>query len=112
MYEGKFSGSLELTLARGVHPSTLVLRKFNMAVRRRGAAAVSRLQDEPCLRLKYDRCDEEGRVAIAACVYFGVEMFQQGGVPQGAPGGRPAPHRGGPWGGRQEGAVGQGQEKA
>jgi len=42
---GKLVGMLQLFLARGVDPGTVVAR-FAMAVRRRGAAAVTRLADE------------------------------------------------------------------
>jgi len=51
MEDGKLTGWLDLTLAQGVDPSTVEAR-CDMAVRRRGAAAVSRLGDEPWAKLE------------------------------------------------------------
>jgi len=75
--DGKLVGGLILTLAQSVDPGT-VWARFAMAVRRRGAAAVTRLEDELCAELELD--DTDGvvicpEVFLDEDVAYNVEAF-------------------------------------
>ena len=69
IYEGDLGGLLCLTLAQGVDPATVEARGA-VAVRRRGAEAVSRLPEEPWVKFKEYGQDSEGRARIS----FGIGL--------------------------------------
>jgi len=83
MLDGKLAGGLDLSLAQGVDPSTVEARS-GMALRRRGAAAVSRLEDEPWATLEVWEFGEDqalhpanngGRVTISRGIFWEDEAY-------------------------------------
>ena len=72
VYDGELMGGLRLTLAQGVDPATVEARGA-VAVRRRGAEAVSCLSEEPWVKLEEYGQDSEGRARIRVCIYLGAE---------------------------------------